>query len=77
MEAIDPAELRVELRRAEAAYQAAFRRTEERRVDRNALVQRAVAQGWTHERIATATGLTRARVGQIALAKASAEPNTR
>jgi len=34
---------------------------------RSPLIRDALAEGWTHARIAEATGLTRARVGQIAL----------
>jgi CRP-like cAMP-binding protein len=56
-----------ELRKAEARYQRAVRRSEEAREARNAAVQAALDEGWTHARIAEATGLTRGRVGQIAL----------
>lgn len=35
--------------------------------ERNQLVLQAVAEGWTHAQIADETGLTRSRVGQIAL----------
>jgi hypothetical protein len=59
-----------ELRRAETRYQRAFRRYEAEREARNAAVRAAVAEGWTHAQIAAATGLTRARVGQLALATA-------
>jgi hypothetical protein len=55
-----------ELRKAEARYQRAFRRSEEARRARNALVRTALDAGWTHAKIAEATGLTRGRVGQIA-----------
>ena len=58
-----------DLRKAEARYQRAFRRYEPEREARNATVREAIAEGWTHARIAEATGLTRARVGQIAQAK--------
>lgn len=56
-----------ELRKAERAYQAAHQRAEAKRAERNAAVRRALAAGWTHAQIAEATGLTRARVGQLAL----------
>ena len=56
-----------ELRKAEARYQRAFRRAEEAREERNRLVLDALEAGWTHARIAEATGLTRGRVGQIAM----------
>ena len=54
-----------ELRKAEARYQRAFRRAEEAREARNALVRAALEAGWTHAQIAEATGLTRGRIGQI------------
>jgi CRP-like cAMP-binding protein len=56
-----------QLRKAEARYQRAFRRSETEREARNAAVLAAIEAGWTHAKIAEATGLTRARVGQIAL----------
>lgn len=55
-----------ELRKAEVAYQAASRRYKQATDARNAAIAKAVADGWTHAKIADATGLTRARVGQIA-----------
>jgi hypothetical protein len=55
-----------QLRDAEAAYRAAFVRAEELRVARNEAIREALAAGWTHARIAEATGLTRSRVGQFA-----------
>jgi cell division protein FtsL len=56
-----------DLRKAEARYQRAFRRSETEREQRNAAVRQAIDAGWTHAQIAEATGLTRSRVGQIAL----------
>ena len=61
-----------DLRKAEARYQRAFRRSEELREARNGLVREALAAGWTHVKIAEATGLTRGRVGQLAKALAGA-----
>jgi hypothetical protein len=55
--------------KAEARYQRAFRRSEVERERRNAAVREALAAGWTHARIAEATGLTRGRVGQIAMSR--------
>ena len=55
-----------ELRKAEARYQRASRRSEEAREDRNRLVREALVAGWTHAQIAEATGLTRGRIGQLA-----------
>lgn len=56
-----------QLRDAEARYRRASKRAEEAREARNAAVCEALAKGWSHARIAEATGLTRSRVGQIAL----------
>jgi hypothetical protein len=55
-----------ELRRAEAAYQASFRRTEKLRQERNAAVTRALEAGMTHAEVAAITGLSRGRIGQLA-----------
>lgn len=55
-----------ELKKAEAAYRAAFSRAEAKREARNAAVRAALAEGWTHARISEATGLTRGRINQIA-----------
>jgi hypothetical protein len=55
-----------EFRKAEARYQRACRRSEELRQERNTLVEQALAEGWTHARVAEATGLTRGRIGQMA-----------
>jgi hypothetical protein len=52
---------------AEAAYRAGFARSEQLRERRNAAVRAAVEAGMTHADVSRATGLTRARVGQIAL----------
>lgn len=51
---------------AETAYRAAYTRSEEARARRNTAIRMAVEAGWTHARIAEATGLSRARVGQLA-----------
>lgn len=58
-----------QLREIEATYQRAARFAETARKARNSLVRKALDEGWTHAQIAEATGLTRARVGQIALGK--------
>jgi len=55
-----------ELRKAEARYQRAFRRSETLREERNAALRAAIEEGWTHAQIAEATNLTRSRVGQLA-----------
>ena len=39
------------------------------RVARDNLIREAIAEGWTHARIARATGLTRGRINQIARGK--------
>jgi hypothetical protein len=54
------------LLKAQAAYEAAVRRTESRRQQRNAAVRAALATGCTHAEIARVTGLSRGRIGQIA-----------
>jgi hypothetical protein len=56
-----------ELRKAEARYQRARRRAEEAREARNTALRAARADGWTDAQISEAIGLTRSRVGQIAL----------
>jgi hypothetical protein len=33
---------------------------------RDDAIRKAIAEGWTHQRISDATGLTRGRIGQIA-----------
>ena len=58
-----------EIRKAEARYQRAFRRAEEAREERNGLVREALAEGWTHARISEVSGLTRGRIGQIAVSR--------
>lgn len=55
-----------QLQRAEAAYRSAAQRAEQAREARNAAVRQAIADGMTHAEIARITGLTRARVGQLA-----------
>ncbi len=57
------------LRDAEAAYKAASLRAEQLREQRNQAVWDALDAGLTHAVIAEATGLTRGRVGQLAIAK--------
>jgi DNA-binding NarL/FixJ family response regulator len=54
-----------QLRATEARYQRAFRASEAQRQERNAAVRAALAEGWTHQQIADATGLTRGRISQI------------
>lgn len=57
-----------QLANSEWAYQSAARNAEAARAARNLAVRQAIDAGWTHARIADATGLTRSRVGQIATA---------
>jgi DNA-binding NarL/FixJ family response regulator len=61
----DGARTVLRLRRAQAAYEAATRRTETKRAERNTAVREALAAGWTHAEIARVTGLSRGRIGQI------------
>jgi hypothetical protein len=55
------------LAQAEARYQRASQRAEAERVKRNVAIGDAVQAGLTHAQIAEAMGMSRARVGQIAL----------
>jgi DNA-binding NarL/FixJ family response regulator len=55
-----------QLRDAELRHRATQEAAEDARRDRNSAVCEALEEGWTHARIAEATGLTRGRVGQIA-----------
>ena len=59
---------RLSLELAETDFQEAVERTESLRRFRNDLVRQALTEGWTHARVAEATGMTRTRVGQIAKA---------
>lgn len=54
-----------EIRQAEVRYQRAFARSEEAREERNDLVRKMLAAGWTHAKVAEATGMSRGRVSQI------------
>lgn len=54
-----------ELRKAERAYQRAAARAELARYRRNAAVRAALDEGWTHQAISEATGLSRGRISQI------------
>lgn len=54
-----------DLKRAERTYRTAVARAEKARAHRNELVCEALKAGWTHQKIADVTGLTRGRVNQI------------
>jgi DNA-binding NarL/FixJ family response regulator len=54
------------LRQVEDRYERAFLNAESARRARNRVVLEALDAGWTHAQIAEATGLSRARVGQLA-----------
>lgn len=60
---------RQSLELAERDYREAVERAEELRRVRSEIVAQALSEGWTHARIAEATGLTRGRIGQIAQAR--------
>lgn len=60
------------LRAVEHAFRAADGEREVALAERNALVAQALAAGWTHARIAAATGLTRGRIGQLAVGRNTA-----
>lgn len=51
----------------EKCYQHVHKQAERARQERNAGIREAVEDGWTHAEIARATGLTRGRVGQLAM----------
>lgn len=53
------------IKEAEAAYRAAFRRSEKLRAARNEAVRAALAAGISQADIAKATGLTRGRINQL------------
>lgn len=54
-----------DLQQVQEALRSAEVEHERRRVERLEVMRRASSEGWSHERIAAALGLTRARVGQI------------
>ena len=54
-----------ELQNLEAHHRRAARCYEMSRSARNAAIRQALAEGWTHAKIADATGLTRSRIAQI------------
>ena len=59
-----------ELREAEIAHRTAVGWAVSRLDRRDTLIRKAIADGWTHSQIADATGLTRGRIGQIAMESA-------
>jgi DNA-directed RNA polymerase specialized sigma24 family protein len=54
-----------DLRYAEQLFQRTQRRYENMRSERNAVIRQALVEGWTHQQIADATGLSRGRISQI------------
>lgn len=54
------------LKKAQARYERAAAASERALTHRNSLIRAALQEGLTHAEIATATGLTRGRVGQYA-----------
>ena len=56
-----------ELARRERDYRRAVKAMEVLRERRNAGVAEAIAKGMTHAQIAQATGLSRGRIGQLAI----------
>jgi hypothetical protein len=55
-----------ELRIAQGKHEVAQQEARRAQEYRNLTIQQALAEGWTHARIAEATGLTRGRIGQLA-----------
>lgn len=54
-----------ELRKAQRAHECTAGRYKAITEQRNALVRQALAEGWTHQAISEATGLSRGRISQI------------
>lgn len=54
-----------DLRRADAAYRAASADAEAKREARNALIKRALKEGWTHAQVAQELGVSRGRIAQL------------
>lgn len=54
-----------ELKKAARAHQLAAAKATKARLKRDLLICDALLAGWTHQRIADATGLTRGRINQI------------
>ena len=57
------------LREVEDLHKAVSALSDAARQGRNAVFRQAIAQRWTYERIAQATGLSTARIGQLAPAR--------
>ena len=57
-----------QLREAEQKFKADYRAAERSRARRNELVRKALKEGWTHQQVSDATGLSRGRISQIAAA---------
>ena len=55
-----------QLTESEIRYRAVADAHERARTERNGMVGEALRRGWSHSEVALATGLSRARVGQIA-----------
>lgn len=56
-----------ELKAAERRYRKSKGRSDEARLARNLAVAQALAQGMTQQEISEATGLSRGRIGQLAM----------
>ena len=65
-----------QLARAQARSAAATQRADALRDERDDLICRAVTEGWTHGRIAEATGLTRGRIVQLVPKRRRVTPTT-
>jgi hypothetical protein len=64
-------QLALDLAATETDYRRAAAKAEELRANRTQLTAVALDRGWTHARISELTGLTRGRVGQISMDRAS------
>lgn len=54
-----------DLRKADAAYRAASADAEVKRLERRKLIHQALAEGWTHRRVAEVLDLSRGRISQL------------
>lgn len=54
-----------DIRRADREWQEAEADKEVKRLERVRVIRQALAEGWTHARVAAELGVTRGRIGQL------------
>lgn len=54
-----------DLRRVDAEWKAAQANDKTKAAERRRVIRQALAEGWTHARVAEALGVTRGRIGQF------------